>query len=66
VVRLRLGRSRSVLWSLFCIIMAIAGVKYTVQQRNLEEDLEHPRATNAEADVRGAPKVHAPIPTTIR
>ena|SRR5437879_9062200 len=36
----------------FCIIMAITGVKYTVQQRNLEEDLEHPGATNPEEDVR--------------
>jgi len=31
-------------------IVAIAMVKYTVQQRNLEEGIEHLHATNAEAD----------------
>jgi len=34
----------------FCIIMAIAGVKYTVQDRNLEEDLKHPRESNPAED----------------
>jgi hypothetical protein len=33
-----------------CIIMAIAGIKQTVQDRNLQEDLEHPRASNPDED----------------
>jgi hypothetical protein len=34
----------------FCIIMAIAGVKYAVQDRNLQEDLNHSRESNPEED----------------
>jgi len=34
----------------FCIIMAIAGVKYTVQDRNLEEDLKHPHESDPAED----------------
>jgi hypothetical protein len=34
----------------YCILMVIAGVKYTVQDRNLKEDLEHPRPNTPEED----------------
>jgi hypothetical protein len=34
----------------FCIIMAIAGVKYAVQDRNLAEDLKHPHDNDPAGD----------------
>jgi hypothetical protein len=34
----------------FCIIQTIAGVKYSVQNRNLEEDLKHPHQSDPEED----------------
>jgi hypothetical protein len=36
----------------FCILVVIAAVKQRVQDRNLQEDLEHPRAANPEEDSR--------------
>ena len=33
-----------------CIIVAIAGIKQMVQDRNLQEDLEHPRESDPEED----------------
>lgn len=34
----------------FCILLVIAGIKAAVQDRNLKEDLEHPRPTDPEKD----------------
>jgi hypothetical protein len=36
----------------FCILVVIGGVKEMVHDRNLKEDLEHPRPANLEEDAR--------------
>ena len=43
-----------------CIIAAIGGIKQMVQDRNLQEDLEHPRESNAEEDQKRSRKYMHP------
>lgn len=44
----------------FCILMVIVGVKQMVQDRNLQEDLEHPRESNPDEDQKRSRKYMHP------